>query len=45
VPALLPEVRERGEEIASLRRLLRDLVDSLKNVAASKATVTDHSIA
>ena len=34
VVALLPEVCERGDEIASLRRLPRDLVDTLKQAGA-----------
>ena len=34
VVALLPEIRERGDEIASLRRLPRDLVDTLKQAGA-----------
>src|SRR3712207_5163902 len=34
VLALLPSIRERGEEIASLRRLPRDLVDDLKAAGA-----------
>ncbi len=39
VLALLPEVRERGEEIASLRRLPRDLVDSLKQAGAFRMSM------
>lgn len=39
VLALLPEVRERGEEIASLRRLPRDLVDSLKKAGAFRMSM------
>jgi hypothetical protein len=39
VLAMLPEVRERGDEVASLRRLPRDLVDSL-NLARARMLTT-----
>ena len=39
VEALLPAIRARGDEIASLRQLPRDLVDSLKGAGAFRMSM------